>query len=65
MFPSQNNTHKHTDLGHLLPDFSLQNTCKFALQFVVELTALATGAALKHEGHSESVTLGVSHTLLS
>ena len=48
MFPSQENDHKHTDLGHPLPDFCLQNTCKFAVQSAAWITALATGATQKH-----------------
>jgi hypothetical protein len=27
-----NNGRKHMAIGHLLPDFSLQNTCKFVVQ---------------------------------
>jgi hypothetical protein len=30
--PLTNNARKHTDTGHPLPDFYLQNTCKFAVQ---------------------------------
>src|SRR5262249_32746964 len=30
--PFTKDGYKHTDTGHLLPDFSLQNTCKFAVR---------------------------------
>src|SRR5262245_18720390 len=29
----KNNGHKNTDTQHPLPDFYLQNTCKFAVQY--------------------------------
>jgi hypothetical protein len=38
---------KHTDTGHPLPDFSLQNTCKFAIQSAAWLPALTTGVTQK------------------
>ena|SRR2546421_7806415 len=41
------NDHKHTDTGHPLPDFSLQNTCKFAIPSAAWITALTTGARQK------------------
>jgi hypothetical protein len=41
------NASKHTYIGHSLPDFYLQNTCKFATQSAVRLTALATCAIRK------------------
>ena len=45
--PLTTNAPKHTDTSHLLPDFSLQNTCKFAVQAAAWSTALATGATHK------------------
>ena len=47
MVPSHNNDHKHTDTRHPLPDFSLHNTCKFALPAAAWITALAMGATQK------------------
>jgi hypothetical protein len=41
--PFTTTNHKHIDTGHALPDFSLRTTCKFAVQAVAWLTALATG----------------------
>ena len=38
--PLNNYAHKHRDTGPLLPDFSLQNTCKFAAQSVAWTVAL-------------------------
>jgi hypothetical protein len=46
--PLTQNDHKHTDTRHPLPDFSLQNTCKFAVQAAAWITALATGATQKN-----------------
>ena len=34
------NDHKHIDTGHPLPDFYLQNTCKFAIPSVAQFIAL-------------------------
>jgi hypothetical protein len=42
--PLTNNEHKYTNTGHSLPEFCLQNTCKFAIQSAAWLTALATRA---------------------
>src|SRR5262245_34409462 len=42
--PLTQNAHKHTDTRPPLPDFSLQNTCKFAVQAAAWITALAMGA---------------------
>jgi hypothetical protein len=42
--PLTTNAPKHTDTNHLLPDFYLQNTCKFAVHAAAWSTALATGA---------------------
>jgi hypothetical protein len=35
------NDNKHTYIGHLLPDFYLQNICKFAVRSAAWITALA------------------------
>ena len=45
--PLARNGHKHTELGHPLPDFSLQNTCKFAVRSALWTTASDTGAMKK------------------
>ena len=46
--PLTNNDHKHTDTGHSLPDFYLQDTCKFAIQSAAWLTTFATRATKKN-----------------
>jgi hypothetical protein len=38
---SQKNDNKNTYIGHLLPDFYLQKTCKFAVRSATWITALA------------------------
>jgi hypothetical protein len=45
---SSHNDQKHTDPRHPLPDFSLQNSCKFAVHAAAWSIALATGATQKH-----------------
>ena len=41
------NDHKYTDTGYPLPDFYLQNICKFAVQSTTWSTALVTRATQK------------------
>jgi hypothetical protein len=41
--PLTQNDPKHTDTRHPLPDFYLQNTCKFAVPAAAWITALAMG----------------------
>src|SRR5256885_15841347 len=45
--PHTNNDHKHTAPGPPLPDFYLQNTCKFAVQSAAWITVLTTRALQK------------------
>jgi len=42
--PLPPNAHKHTDTRHPLPEFFLQNTCKFAVQAAAWIPALAVGS---------------------
>jgi hypothetical protein len=41
MIPLYNDDHKYTYIGHPLPDFHLQNTCKFSLPLAVWIAVLA------------------------
>jgi hypothetical protein len=41
--PLTQNAQKHTATRHPWPDFSLQNTCTFAVQAAAWITALAMG----------------------
>src|SRR5438552_2302952 len=51
--PLTRNDHKHTDTGHPLPDFYLQNTCKYALPSAAWITAWTKGATQKVVGNRQ------------
>lgn len=45
--PLTRNDHKYMGTGRSLPEFSLQNTCKFAVPSAAWITAWTTGATKK------------------
>ncbi len=50
--------HKHTDTGHSLPDFYLQNTCKFAAKLVLQRYAVMLKAVILRLVASDSEVTG-------